>query len=235
MPDSEARIIIEEVLESIKNTSYTQPTTYLSLFSDLLILESHKIHDFCVDKATVKIFTDSIEKGFNSKKLIKEPFLPEKAANLWTIDSVQAKKFHNFRDFVLRINDNLDSEADNDSSVEAIINSIGRTDEDLEKNVVESKDSYTLKNVDALPIYEKLTNSTPRAIDKFIMALDRRYILSGGHTQASYERGFISEMFKLVDKHLNSNKKDRPVSYITFYNLKKKIEYWIKYYSLNRE
>lgn len=235
VPDSEARVIIEDVLESLKRTSYTESTTYLSLFSDLLILESHKIHNLRVDKAIVKIFTDSIKKSFSRKKLIRESSLHEKTAGLWSIDSVQAEKFHDFKNYVLEINDKLDSEADQDSSVETIINAIGGTDEDLEKTVVESKENYTLKNIDALPIFGKLTNSIPRAIDKFIMALDKRYILSGGHTQASYERGFINEMLKLVDKHLNSSEKDRPVSYITFYNLKKKIEYWIKYYSLNRE
>lgn len=234
--DTEARDIIREVLKTIKDNSYTELTTYLSLYSDLLILEHHKIHNFNVDKGIVRIFTDSIKKSIEDKILIREPFLYEQTSGYWTdYDSLQSKKFHRFRDCILKVNEELDSDTDTNSSVEVIINSIGGTDGNLEKNVVEGKDSYTLKDVDALPIFEKLIKSIPRTIDKFIMALERRYILSGGHTQASYERGFINKMLELVNKHLDSVEKDRPVSYITFYNLKKKIEYWIKYYSLNNE
>ncbi|PXV61242.1 KAP-like P-loop domain-containing protein [Dysgonomonas alginatilytica] len=235
VPDADARNIIREVLKAIKDTSYTKLSTYLSLFSDLLVLESLKIHNFCVDKSVVKIFIDSIKKSLNDRVLRIEHFLHEQTSGNWTVDSIQSEKFHRFRKCILKANDELDSDTDMDSSVEAIINVIGGTEGDLEKNVVEGKNNYTLKDVDALPIFGKLTKSIPRAIDNFIMALDRRYILSGGHTQASYERGFINKMLELVDEHLSSIDDNRPVSYIVFNNLKKKLEYWIKYYSLNNE
>lgn len=235
VPDADAKDIIAEVLESIKNTSYSKLSTYLSLFSDLLVLESHKIHDYCVDKSVVKTFIDSIKKSISGRILKIEPFLHEQTSRNWIIDSIQYEKFHRFRECILKVNEELDSDTDMDSSVEAIINAIGGTEGELNKNVVEGKDSYTLKDTDALSIFEQLTKSIPRAIDNFIMALDRRYVLSGGHTQASYERGFINRILELVDEHLNSIERDRPVSYIVFYNLKKKIEHWIKHYSLNRE
>lgn len=233
--DSEARVIIVEVLEAIENTSYTKLSTYLSLFSDLLILEHHKIHDFNVDEAIFKIFTESIEKSISDKKLKIEPFLYEQTSGNWIIDSIQSEKFHRFRKCILEVNEELDSDTDMDSSVEAIINAIGGTEEELNKNVVEGKDSYTLKDADALPIVERLKESTPRAIDLFIGALNRRYELKWGHTQASYERGFINKMLELVDNHLNSTQQNRPVSYIAFYNFKMKLEHWIKYFSLHHE
>lgn len=233
--DTDARKIITEVLELIKNTSYSKLSTYLSLFNDFLVFENNKVHDFKVDKGIVKMFIESIKKSISNNILKIEPFLREQTSSNWTkIDSLQSQKFHRFRECILKVNEELSSDTtDRESSVEAIIEAIGKNEGDLQKYVVESKDSYTLKDADALPIFEKLKESTPRAIDLFIGALNRRYELIGGHTQASYERGFINKISKLVDNHLDSTQENRPVSYLAFYNLKKKIEYWIKHYSLN--
>lgn len=234
-PDSEFERILAGVLESVEKTSFTKLSTYLSLFSNLLVLESHKIHDFCVDKKVLRVFFDSIRKSLGDKKIVKELFLHEKVSGVWTTDSAQSKKFNRFKDCVFKKNEELDGEVDKDRFMSAIINSIGGTDEDLRRAVVESKDSYTLKDMDALLVFEKLTPATSRTIREFIAALDERYIFSGGHSRIIYERGFINKMHELVDNHLNSFEQNRPVSYLAFYNLKKKIEYWIENNSLDRE
>lgn len=238
IPDSEVNDVIEEVLNSMKEISYEHPFTYLSLFSDLLVLESFKIHNFYVDENIVKIFTDSIEKSVNDKKLIYEPFLYEKTSGNWTkdsISSIQAEKFHNFRDYILNVNDELDNKTNENSSIETIISAISGSIEDMEVALVKGKENYTLKNTDALIIFKKLKDCNARVIQTFTEALDRRYVLESGHTQASYERGFINKMLDLINDYLNSIDQNRPINYITFFNLKKKLEYWIKYYSLNRE